>query len=388
MHQVHPNASDAPRQSFWRLYMAVWVVLAGASLAYLAMFSLNPDARRHVVARIQTDFVATSPQPVAEKAPAPDARPELTDKVRALNEELETLRRKLKQAETSPPVDRSLPSSAPQGEAAPASDPVTSAAAEPPAGTSSVTTASIPRLAETAASEPPANTFNPFASSERVVVSKDTRSPETTAETTPPQAELETTRESTPPATIARAPRRDLKGENLAIRPLRPGQLPPLPTPQSGRTATVASTTAEPNRVTGNFPQPTVLNSDSADTRSQPTSSARDAAPNTINRALAPRPTPTSFGAATIRPAQPPSALVLSSASSITGLRANWLLLTSQHGETLARLQPHFVTDPGTGTYRLLAGPVSSAAEADRLCNDLIGQGVPCGVTAYAGSPL
>ena len=363
--------------------MAVWIVLASASLAYLALFAQNPDAQRHVIARIQTEITGAAPESLAGRTPTPAAKPELNDKVRALNEELETLRRKLKQAQETPPVVPAKAADArdPSGTAGEPSNPAAeNTTPETNPETSSMTTASIPRAESpnpaTATPEP----FNPFATNDSVVVVDDVRPVQEATE--PPAQSAEN---SIPAAT---PPRRNLNGQNFAIRPLRPGSVPPIPTRQDGRTASAApapiNRTTSSARSASNFVQPTVLNADRKPARAEPAA----VRPRTVARAPTPQPTNASFGAATVTPAPQASALVLSSASSVTGLRASWLVLTTSHARALGGLQPRYVTDPATGTHRLLAGPVSNRAEADRLCSDLIGQGVRCGVTAYAGTPF
>ena len=72
----------------------------------------------------------------------------------------------------------------------------------------------------------------------------------------------------------------------------------------------------------------------------------------------------------------------------MTALRASWLYLTTRHATPLTGLTPRYVRDDATGTYQLLAGPITNRTQADRLCNDLIVEGAPCGVTAFSGTPL
>ena len=96
------------------------------------------------------------------------------------------------------------------------------------------------------------------------------------------------------------------------------------------------------------------------------------------------------FGAPKVRPnAIPaPAAVTLSSANSVTGLRASWLLLTTNQPGTFAGYTTRYISDPATGTYRLIAGRITNHAEADRVCNRLRAQSINCGVSDYVGSPL
>ena len=40
------------RAAFWRVYMAAWMVLAGASVVYLAMFAASPEVQQRVEAAV------------------------------------------------------------------------------------------------------------------------------------------------------------------------------------------------------------------------------------------------------------------------------------------------------------------------------------------------
>ena len=70
-------------------------------------------------------------------------------------------------------------------------------------------------------------------------------------------------------------------------------------------------------------------------------------------------------------------------------LRQSWGQLVERHGGALATLKPRIVAPRSEGgIYRLLAGPVPTKAEADRICAELGAGPKACFVTAYAGSPL
>jgi hypothetical protein len=95
------------------------------------------------------------------------------------------------------------------------------------------------------------------------------------------------------------------------------------------------------------------------------------------------------FGAPIVTPSDARTyAIQLAASPSLDGLRQRWGQLIELHG-SLAALQPRVVAPPTAGgAYRLVAGPIQTKADADRLCADM---GVPrnsCFATPYGGSPL
>ena len=87
-------------------------------------------------------------------------------------------------------------------------------------------------------------------------------------------------------------------------------------------------------------------------------------------------------------PAQQAFAVQLAAGPSLDALRLSWGLLLERHGGALTSLQPRFVA-PRTegGPYRLLAGPLPSKADADKLCAAIAGKH-GCLSTPYIGDPL
>jgi len=96
------------------------------------------------------------------------------------------------------------------------------------------------------------------------------------------------------------------------------------------------------------------------------------------------------FGEAIVTPAaQKDFAVQLAAGPSLQVLRQSWGRLVERHGRSLAALKPRVVAPRSDGgIYRLLAGPVPSKADADRICAELGGGPKACFVTAYAGAPL
>lgn len=110
--------------------------------------------------------------------------------------------------------------------------------------------------------------------------------------------------------------------------------------------------------------------------------------PGSIETGSIPKPTVT-FGETVVMPAQEIFAVQLAAAPSVESLRLTWSLLMERHGGELGALQPRIVP-PHTqgGAYRLVAGPLTSAAEADRICNELQARRSLCTATDFGGEPL
>lgn len=95
------------------------------------------------------------------------------------------------------------------------------------------------------------------------------------------------------------------------------------------------------------------------------------------------------FGAPVVTPSDTRTyAIQLAASPSLDGLRQRWGQLIELHG-SLAALQPRVVAPPSAGgPYRLVAGPIQTKADADRLCADMAVPRNACFATPYAGSPL
>lgn len=95
------------------------------------------------------------------------------------------------------------------------------------------------------------------------------------------------------------------------------------------------------------------------------------------------------FGEAVVTRAEQQYAVQLDSAGSLDALRMRWGLLAERYGSTLATLQPRYVAPRAQGgTYRLLAGPLTSAADAKAICGELRAQLPACSATDFRGEPL
>lgn len=95
---------------------------------------------------------------------------------------------------------------------------------------------------------------------------------------------------------------------------------------------------------------------------------------------------------APVAAAQPakPSGIIIGNGSSLDSLRLSWSLLSDRHATTIGKLEPRYTTgvDANGLTYDLVAGPVKSAAEAKKLCKDLVAKAIPCRVSSFGGEAL
>jgi hypothetical protein len=81
-------------------------------------------------------------------------------------------------------------------------------------------------------------------------------------------------------------------------------------------------------------------------------------------------------------------AVQLAAGPNLDGLRQSWGQLRERH-DALASLEPRIIPPRNEGgPYRLLAGPFSSKADADRVCSELNVGRKGCYVTPFAGAPL
>jgi hypothetical protein len=82
-------------------------------------------------------------------------------------------------------------------------------------------------------------------------------------------------------------------------------------------------------------------------------------------------------------------AVQLSAGQSLEGLKLTWSQLAEKHGALLAALQPRYAKPRNAGgPYRLLAGPLPSKTDADRLCAAMGAGHNDCFATLYVGEPL
>lgn len=97
--------------------------------------------------------------------------------------------------------------------------------------------------------------------------------------------------------------------------------------------------------------------------------------------------------AATPAPATAPAKTVgiqVATGPSVDSLRLSWSLLAERHGTKLGSLQPRYTigADEQGVAYNLVAGPVSSLAEAKQICQELAAKATPCAPTQFRGDAL
>jgi|SoiMethySBSTD1v2_1073268.scaffolds.fasta_scaffold12525_3 hypothetical protein len=111
-------------------------------------------------------------------------------------------------------------------------------------------------------------------------------------------------------------------------------------------------------------------------------------APPKIETGSIPAPAVITFGEPEVTPAREAFAVQVAAGPSLDALRLSWSVLVERHS-ALGSLQPRFVGPrKDGGHYRLLAGPLPSKAEADKVC-DAMGVGKQgCLSTPYIGDPL
>lgn len=80
----------------------------------------------------------------------------------------------------------------------------------------------------------------------------------------------------------------------------------------------------------------------------------------------------------------------ISSGASVDSLRLSWSLLADRHGDALKNLEARYIArgDVESPTYDLIAGPLKSKGDAQRVCKSLMAKGVPCKVGDFLGEAL
>lgn len=96
------------------------------------------------------------------------------------------------------------------------------------------------------------------------------------------------------------------------------------------------------------------------------------------------------FGEPIVTPAaQSEFAVQLAAGASLQAMRQSWGRLAERHAGALGKLQPRVVAPRAEGgSYRLLAGPVATKADAERICTALGIGPKACFPTPYVGAPL
>ena len=85
-----------------------------------------------------------------------------------------------------------------------------------------------------------------------------------------------------------------------------------------------------------------------------------------------------------------PVGIYIGSGPSVDSLRLSWSLLSDRNAESLKALEPRYTTgiDANGLNYGLVAGPLRSVADAQKLCKDLAAKAVTCRVGDFTGEAL
>ena len=177
-----------------------------------------------------------------------------------------------------------------------------------------------------------------------------------------------------------------------SAQPAAPAQAAaPVPPPKSAPPATAKTEAApaqQPTSVEAALPpntsvQPKVINArDKEQMLSLDTGRVDKAA--TVNASAV------DFGPAVVRKAQKPIGGQISSGASVDSLRLSWSLLADRHADTLKNLEARYQDkgDVANPNYDLVAGPLKSKSEAQRVCKALAAKNVPCKVGEFEGEAL
>lgn len=151
-----------------------------------------------------------------------------------------------------------------------------------------------------------------------------------------------------------------------------------------------ASTVAPSDSAAKRIADAKVLNAKPALETGSVKPAAAPAAPTAVKPAAAPAEAPP-FSAPVVTPAGKPVAVQIASGSSVDSLRLSWNLLSETHADKLKSLEPRYSlsVDGGAVVYNLMAGPVTSEAEAKKMCKALAQKAIPCKVLGeFGGAPL
>ena len=338
------SSAHTPRRKslFWRLYLLAWLILAGGAVSYLTAVAVDPEQ----IAKLEEQYAGVSTQQklVGEQQRAEIERNAVTGELQGLRQDVRVLRQNLARLETK----------------------VAEAARQQPDPTVAVA---------------PQPSAPPVAQQPQQVLSERPADTGTERQTAVPAPQVQQTAATTVAEQRPRAINRNA---------------PPLPVRGPARRQTVAKLAPSDS---GNPPiiLNSGINSSPIATGSVAPATREQTAAATGNTAAPPQPTAEqapariSFGAAQVTQSinvPRSSAVAVSDAPSLEGLRASWHQLASQHPALLGTLEPRYYAMGVNGPYRLLAGPLSDRSEADRLCSALRAYGVRCGVGDYVGNAL
>lgn len=96
------------------------------------------------------------------------------------------------------------------------------------------------------------------------------------------------------------------------------------------------------------------------------------------------------LGTPVVKPAPRTVGVQISSGASLDSLRLSWSLLSDRHADALKNLEARYVArgDEAAPTFDLIAGPIKSKADAQKVCKALAAKNVPCKIGEFMGEAL
>lgn len=319
-----------PPRSFAGLYVATWAMLAALAVGYIAVLLMQPQW----AAPLTTQALRTEP-------PAPDISPavqQITAEVGTLRRTVADLQRELAYVKSTAALQQetieSLRAASPEPELARLPElPVRIAAAETQPDTARAKQSDAAQAKVRLEDSPRAKASE--ADAMRAKAADKAAAPAAKAR---------------PTETAAASPERTQREEPKA------------------RSNAVTEAPAERKKVV-------VLNAQPTEKPAQPESIETGSLPSTP-------PPEITFGPPIVTPAAEPVGIHLDAGPSIDALRLKWSMLHHRHSSVLGDLEPRFLIGgtAGSPSFQLMAGPVSSAEEASRLCALLRAKRVTCSV--------
>jgi hypothetical protein len=126
---------------------------------------------------------------------------------------------------------------------------------------------------------------------------------------------------------------------------------------------------------------------------SVPPPAAAVAAPQNPAAAIAPPLVTGSLNGAPVDPVAKvakPVGVYIGSGPTLDSVRSSWSLLSTRNADSLAGLQPRYTSsmDAEGMSYGLVAGPLKSTVEAQKVCKDLAAKAINCRIGEYGGEAL
>lgn len=327
--------SPQPKSRFLTPYVAVWALLAGGALVYLAVLVLKPEAMAQYWP--SSPPAGTPETNEGQRATAADALAE----VRALRDTVGQMQDDVAKLKTDVAAQSSL-----------AEGWETRIAA----------LETKPEPAPVVAEAPPEKSANNLKT---VAAKKD--KPAKAEKGAAPTVQAATTILPTAGTTLVTAP-----SPGAAAGPF----LEPAPAE-----AAPAKPAAQPSSkaAAGKSAEMKVINAPAGEA----------ASPKSLETGSVEAPAVT-FGPGVVTSGPKPVGVVIATGQSLDSLRLSWSLLSDRHATALGAFQPRYTSgvDANGLTYDLVAGPVKSSAEAKKLCKDLAAKAITCRVTDYAGEAL